>query len=80
MLKRKVNNLLEYYYQWMCKHKDDADRRLALLRRYEWIPHYVGGHVEYHYCPECNNIKGHGHADGCELAAELKENHNGGNK
>ena len=33
MLKKKVDGLEEYYYQWMNKYKDDADRRLELLRR-----------------------------------------------
>ena len=32
MLKKKVDGLEEYYYQWMNKYKDDADRRLELLR------------------------------------------------
>ena len=32
MLKKKVDGLEEYYYQWMNKYKDDADRRLKRLR------------------------------------------------
>ena len=31
MLKKKVDGLEDYYYQWMNKYKDDADRRLELL-------------------------------------------------
>ena len=33
MLKKKVDGLEDYYYQWMNKYKDDADRRLELLGR-----------------------------------------------
>ena len=33
MLKKKVDGLEDYYYQWMNKYKDDADRRGELLRR-----------------------------------------------
>ena len=33
MLKKKVDGLEDYYYQWMNKYKDDADRRLVLLKR-----------------------------------------------
>jgi len=33
MLKKKVDGLEDYYYQWMNKYKDDADSRLVLLRR-----------------------------------------------
>ena len=32
MLKKKVDGLEDYYYQWMNKYKDDADRRLERLR------------------------------------------------
>ena len=32
MLKKKVDGLEDYYYQWMNKYKDDADRRRELLR------------------------------------------------
>ena len=34
MLKKKVDGLEDYYYQWMNKYKDDADRRGELLK--EW--------------------------------------------
>lgn len=76
MLKKKTKNLEEYYYQWMYKHKDDAARRLGLLRRYEWAG-------KDNRCPECGGMKPdvkferkqftpglRGHADGCELDAE----------
>ena len=33
MLKKKVDGLEDYYYQWMNKYKDDADGRLELLLR-----------------------------------------------
>ena len=33
MLKKKVDGLEDYYYQWMNKYKDDADRRGELLQR-----------------------------------------------
>ncbi len=65
MLKKKVKNLQEYYYQWMCKHKDDADRRLGLLKSLEWAHNGA--------CPSCYMMKGEGHADDCELAAELAQ-------
>ena len=32
-LKKKVDSLGAYYFQWMNKYKDDADRRLDLLER-----------------------------------------------
>ena len=32
MLKKKVDGLEDYYYQWMNKYKDDADRRRELIR------------------------------------------------
>ena len=32
MLKKKVDGLEDYYYQWMNKYKDDADRRGELLK------------------------------------------------
>ena len=50
----------------------EADRRLALLRRVECV------WSDWKACPICRQMQTEGHADGCELAAELKENHNGG--
>ena len=32
MLKKKVDGLEDYYYQWMNKYKDDAARRIELLK------------------------------------------------
>ena len=68
MLKKKVKDLKEYYYQWMCKHKDDADRRLALLMRVnEWAN-------ETGQCPICRSVSWDGdalmHVPECELDAE----------
>ena len=61
MLKKKVDGLEEYYYQWMNKYKDDADRRGELLRR--WDKHKK-------VCPFCNT---RWHTDDCELAKELAD-------
>jgi len=46
MLKKKVDGLEDYYYQWMNKYKDDADRRGELLKEsvelfYTLYNHYV---------------------------------------
>jgi hypothetical protein len=40
----------------------------VMLERLEWV--YNGGAQE---CPWCQNSKGAGHSDDCELAALLKE-------
>jgi hypothetical protein len=70
MLKSEVKNLEEYYYQWMNKYKDDADRRLALLRECEWGGHYA---VTSPHCSICKMPDWKGHADDCELAKELAD-------
>ena len=49
--------------------KDNADRRLALLRRLEWIPD-ANCIRKYDWCPDCDQLRGQGHTDGCELDAE----------
>ena len=41
MLKKKVDGLEDYYYQWMNKYKDDADRRLELLREAKKVIYYI---------------------------------------
>ena len=74
MLKKKVDGLEEYYYQWMNKYKDDADKRLELLRRLEWTPLYFSTLKKIVYtCVICSHSKEDGHAADCELAKELKE-------
>ncbi|MHC4413349.1 MAG: hypothetical protein ACYSYU_10550 [Planctomycetota bacterium] len=50
--------------------KATATRRLGLLRRCEWV-HDTG--IDFFFCPECKNNKISGHADGCELAKELRD-------
>ena len=84
MLKKKVDGLEDYYYQWMNKYKDDADRRLELLkdieksvREHEWAHRRV--------CPSCQqpigkrfpNIGGEfvekHHAPDCKLDKELAD-------
>ena len=45
MLKKKVDGLEDYYYQWMNKYKDDADRRGELLQRaYDALRMYTLSH------------------------------------
>jgi len=49
MLKKKVDGLEEYYYQWMNKYKDDADRRGELLQRaYDALRMYTLSHGTPH--------------------------------
>ena len=69
MLKKKVDGLEDYYYQWMNKYKDDADRRRELLKRLQW----VADEDNYYYCPVCYGEKDDGHTDDCELAKELAD-------
>ena len=69
MLKKKVDGLEDYYYQWMNKYKDDADRRLELLKE-------MGDRCAF--CPWCMNhrISTVGekiHNDDCKLAKELAD-------
>jgi hypothetical protein len=41
MLKKNVKSLEEYYFQWMSKYEDDADRRLELLEKaYPYLVDY----------------------------------------
>ena len=43
----------------------ETDRRLALLKRLEWIPDVDEEGLRY--CSECGEYEENGHADGCEL-------------
>ena len=56
------------------KLKSTADRRLGLLRRYEWIDVFIdnGGHGDkwIKQCLCCKSERNDGHADGCEMDAE----------
>ena len=54
MLKKKVDGLEDYYYQWMNKYKDDADRRLKMLRAAHLHMVAIGEH-DYcnHHDEEC---------------------------
>ena len=61
MLKKKVDGLEDYYYQWMNKYKDDADRRLELMR-------YVEKHKKV--CMFCYTRY---HTDDCKWAKELAD-------
>ena len=71
MLKKKVDGLEEYYYQWMNKYKDDADRRGELLKRVpEWV---YDKDQECYFCEICGNNKDYGHSKSCELAKELAD-------
>ena len=53
-----------------------ADRRLALLRRYEWVDVFIdnGGYGDkwIKQCLCCKSERDDGHATACELAEELK--------
>ncbi len=53
--------------------QETADRRLGLLRRYEWIPQFRDHASQFHFCPECRQIRQDGHAVGCEMDKELKD-------
>ena len=84
MLKKKVDGLEDYYYQWMNKYKDDADRRLELLIETE---RRVREHEFAHrrICPYCGCQIGlcylaigvdpitKQHDPDCELAKELAD-------
>ena len=48
-----------------------ADRRLELLREFEWS-HYDTKHDDM-YCYICDANKKEGHKDGCRLAKELSD-------
>ena len=69
MLKKKVDGLEDYYYQWMNKYKDDADRRGELLKRLE----FAGGDWSDGWCPICSGDNLNGHTADCELAKELAD-------
>ena len=55
-------------FQW----RKIATKRLELLRQIEWIPD-ANGIKKYDWCPICNNLRGTGHADDCELEKELAD-------
>ena len=75
MLKKKVDGLEDYYYQWMNKYKDDADRRLMLLKEAN-----EDRLSEYTSCFSCGRspVIREGkvidqHFPDCELAKELAD-------
>ena len=45
---------------------------LELLRGVEWIPD-VNVRKKYDWCPVCEQLRGQGHADDCDLAKELRD-------
>jgi len=49
-----------------------ADRRLALLKRCEWIPD-ANGRKKFDWCPICELLRAQGHASDCELEKELAD-------
>ncbi len=42
MLKKDTKDLAAYYYQWLNKYKDDADRRKKLLKRVQEYIDWLG--------------------------------------
>ena len=66
--------LLKYYYDWLNRYKDDADRRLELLRRCNEImpacPICKGNLVTWSRLAYNETIRT-GHTKDCELAREL---------
>ena len=74
MLKKRVDGLEDYYYQWMNKYKDDADRLRELLRRLEWTPLYFSTLKKIVYtCVICNQSKEDGHTADCELYKNVQD-------
>ena len=62
-----------YYYRKWVNAQADADRRRELLEAHEWVPQFKDHAPQFHFCPECRQIRQDGHADVCMLKKELAD-------
>jgi len=64
-------NQFEFMYNKVLKAQATADRRLELLKRFEWYD-WDEKHNDW-FCVFCDANKRDGHTDDCRLAEELDD-------